>query len=339
LRGGLGKAKVYVSADATAFLLSKGARVDDELVRQFEHTADSRAGGYRKYKGNKFVYEDAGSLLNIALMKRKLEENPNAIHDRDSDGYTPLDRAVRSRLTVDKKTRFYAALVETRDIFEAAKVVRIDLSKFLLKSAQQKSEAELSNSDLKPSYLKKWQGIIEAGNYPKTYKRGQGLQVHAGYVKFLLDQGAEVTTETYKLIRGCSFVRPRPDNYREGFFNVIDSENGKLIRTSASLALRHKYEAARSAELMERDVLPTDMSKESWAFKHMGITLGEQVQGEPLFSHATLPEGWTKEISKEDPREIYLLCPEGRRKATIWFNPNPDWQFAQLRLYRDRKIN
>lgn len=331
LKGRLDSSKVYVSLDATAFLLSKGARLDEALVAEFEFTADQRAGGFAEYKGWGWVYEAVGSLLNIALMKQRLAINPGAIHEKDSDGFTPLDKALRSRLETEMST-FYSALVVTKNIFEAASYAEIDLGEFTRQGTEQEPDAELTESDLEPRYLLEWKSIIESGKYPKAYQEDALLQVHGRYVQFLLDQGAEVTTETYKFVRGCSFAGRLHDNYREGFFNVIDSATGELIPTMVITALRHKYEAARSAEIMGRDVLPADMSNDSWAFKLMGITLGEQVQGEPLFIYATLPEGWTKEISKEDPREIYLLCPEGGRKAYIYYDPNPDGPFAQLRL-------
>jgi hypothetical protein len=55
-------------------------------------------------------------------------------------------------------------------------------------------------------------------------------------------------------------------------------------------------------------------------FEKMGVSFGEEVPGDPLFTQAKLPPGWRKECSS-DPLNLALLDGEGRERALIFFKP------------------
>jgi hypothetical protein len=312
--------KVYVSPDATEFLISKGASVDEALVNQFESFADERAGG--NYLGNEVHYEDVGSLLNIAFARQEISKNQNAIHEKDADGFTLLDRAVRSRLTVDNRTRFYEALVNEKDIIAAAKTAKVSLRKFMKDSSQQKSSGGVALSDLKPEVIKKWSKIIESGQYPKAYQEYQPLRAHADYIKFLLEQGADVSAKTYALVKTLG-IGSGLDNWRRLGFVVLEQSSGRLVSTLTQVAILRRYHALRSEELIKREVLPITVEGKDSIYQKMGIVFGDPVKEEPILRHARLPDGWTKEISSMDTaRLIHLFSPSREIMAHIFYDSN-----------------
>jgi hypothetical protein len=51
----------------------------------------------------------------------------------------------------------------------------------------------------------------------------------------------------------------------------------------------------------------------------MGIVWGDIVSKDPLFTYATLPQGWTKKLGERDPRHMHLVDADGKVRAYIFF--------------------
>ncbi|TSD48561.1 hypothetical protein FFI94_022110 [Rhodococcus sp. KBS0724] len=86
-------------------------------------------------------------------------------------------------------------------------------------------------------------------------------------------------------------------------------------------------EAAGQAQLVHSDVLPAEAANDynseggtdQWPLlEALGIVRGEPVAGDPLFVHATLPDGWTREAS-EHAMHSYLLDARGVRRVAIFY--------------------
>lgn len=78
-------------------------------------------------------------------------------------------------------------------------------------------------------------------------------------------------------------------------------------------------EADGGRQLAASDLLPTDLSPaDETAWTALGFTLGAPVEGDPLFRHATLPEGWTRR-SHQDPRGSDILDARGIPRVSIFY--------------------
>jgi hypothetical protein len=78
-------------------------------------------------------------------------------------------------------------------------------------------------------------------------------------------------------------------------------------------------EAGGGRQLAASDLLPTDLSPaDEGAWTALGFTLGDTVDGDPLFRHATLPEGWTRR-SHQDPRGSDILDTRGIPRVSIFY--------------------
>jgi len=85
-------------------------------------------------------------------------------------------------------------------------------------------------------------------------------------------------------------------------------------------------ESAGQAQLVNSDVLPAEASADydsdtgdQWPkLEALGIVRGEPVSGDPLFIHATLPEGWKKEGS-DHAMGSYLVDTRGVRRVSIFY--------------------
>jgi hypothetical protein len=76
-------------------------------------------------------------------------------------------------------------------------------------------------------------------------------------------------------------------------------------------------EAAGQRELVNSEVLPTDM-KAREDFEKMGIVFGEPVEGDPIFTHCTLPAGWKKRPTGHSMWSD-LVDDKGRKRAGIFY--------------------
>lgn len=73
-----------------------------------------------------------------------------------------------------------------------------------------------------------------------------------------------------------------------------------------------EQEAEVAGQFRESEVLPTDCGNKE-DYEKMGIVWGEIVPEDPLFTYATLPEGWKKVSEERDPRHIHLIDTEGKK--------------------------
>ena len=77
-------------------------------------------------------------------------------------------------------------------------------------------------------------------------------------------------------------------------------------------------EAAGQREMVNSDVLPTDLRSPKQEFLDLGFTFGDQADGDPMFQHATLPAGWKREGSTH-AMWSYLVDGDGFRRASIFY--------------------
>ncbi len=71
-------------------------------------------------------------------------------------------------------------------------------------------------------------------------------------------------------------------------------------------------------QLVGSDQLPANARPNDQAYLDLGFTLGAPVDGDPLFRHATLPPGWTRQASDHDMWS-YLLDADGARRVAIFY--------------------
>lgn len=81
-----------------------------------------------------------------------------------------------------------------------------------------------------------------------------------------------------------------------------------------------RQEARGQQKLVVSDVLPTAIrgARGEETLKEWGIELGDYVDGDQLFRHATLPEGWQKRPT-DHSMWSELVDAEGRVRANIFY--------------------
>lgn len=117
-------------------------------------------------------------------------------------------------------------------------------------------------------------------------------------------------------------------------------------------------EAAGQEQLVHSDVIPATaapdydsnpgVEEDEWPLlEALGIVRGEPVTGDPLFIHATLPEGWTRSPEEFSTYYSYLLDERGVRRAAIFYKAafydrratirvvNPGAELATAAIYAD----
>lgn len=101
-------------------------------------------------------------------------------------------------------------------------------------------------------------------------------------------------------------------------------------------------EAAGQNQLIHSEVLPAEAAPDynsepgtdQWPLlEALGIVRGKTVAGDPLFVHATLPDGWTREAS-EHAMHSYLLDARGVRRVAIFYKASHYDRRADLRLVK-----
>lgn len=102
-------------------------------------------------------------------------------------------------------------------------------------------------------------------------------------------------------------------------------------------------EAAGQAQLVNSDVLPAIAAPDYNSTEHpdqwplleaLGIVRGEPVAGDPLFIHATLPTGWTRQASEWHAMTSFLLDERGVRRAAIFYKAAFYDRRADIRVFR-----
>lgn len=80
-----------------------------------------------------------------------------------------------------------------------------------------------------------------------------------------------------------------------------------------------EQEANGQREIVNSDVIPTRLNGcTEQDLTDLGFTLGEPVDGDPLFRRATLPAGWSRQGS-EHALWSYLLDEQGCRRCSIFY--------------------
>ncbi len=95
-----------------------------------------------------------------------------------------------------------------------------------------------------------------------------------------------------------------------------------------------------SAQLVKSDVLPKGDQRDRAAMESIGIKLGEDVPGDPLFIYAELPDGWEKRRGDDgdDPRGSYLYDDQGRKRASIFYKAASYDRKADISVLRRYQI-
>ena len=75
-------------------------------------------------------------------------------------------------------------------------------------------------------------------------------------------------------------------------------------------------EAASQRQLVASQLLPTDTHKTDAEFEALGFVFGDLADGDPMFRHTTLPEGWAKRGSDH---ESYVVDGHGRERASVFY--------------------
>lgn len=82
-----------------------------------------------------------------------------------------------------------------------------------------------------------------------------------------------------------------------------------------------RQEARGQAELVQSEVLPTSgltRPAERAIWESMGLVIGEPVNGDTIFTHVTLPAGWSK---KRTDHSMWsdLVDDKGRKRAAVFY--------------------
>jgi hypothetical protein len=77
-------------------------------------------------------------------------------------------------------------------------------------------------------------------------------------------------------------------------------------------------EAAGQQELANSEFLPTEVQGRREDFERMGIVFGDPVEGDPMFTHCTLPTGWKKGPTDHSMWSD-LVDDKGRKRAGIFY--------------------
>ena len=99
-------------------------------------------------------------------------------------------------------------------------------------------------------------------------------------------------------------------------------------------------ETRDSAQLVNSDVLPKGDERDRAAMESVGIKLGKDVPGDPLFIYAELPEGWEKRRGEagDDPRGSYLYDDQGRKRAIIFYKAASYDRYASIAIMRRYRV-
>ena len=79
-----------------------------------------------------------------------------------------------------------------------------------------------------------------------------------------------------------------------------------------------RQEARGQAALVNSDLLPTDRRGDDSVWEALGFVFGEVVADDPMFQHATLPEGWARKGSGH-AMWSYLYDADGFRRVAIFY--------------------
>lgn len=95
-------------------------------------------------------------------------------------------------------------------------------------------------------------------------------------------------------------------------------EDGRTGRPQGSFI--EDMEARGQQQLVHSDLLPTDLGLDGdkAKFEALGFTFGDVVADDPLFQHATLPDGWTRQAS-DHAMMSHLLDERGVKRVSVFY--------------------
>jgi len=102
-------------------------------------------------------------------------------------------------------------------------------------------------------------------------------------------------------------------------FHALDAQ----LRTGDSTNAILEAEAAGQRQLVESDVLPTEIQGDyDGAIKqsliNSGFKFGDVVNGDPLFTQVKLPAGW-KKIGSDHDMWSYVHDEQGRQRISVFY--------------------
>ena len=115
---------------------------------------------------------------------------------------------------------------------------------------------------------------------------------------------------------------------KDGEMKVVTSERyaNPAAKETASKAMERVIERQQRTgqrEVQECDMLPTEhLHKyygEKGEYAALGIKVGKQVEGDPLFTHVTLPTGWKKR-SSDHPLHMHVVDEKGHVRLTFFYD-------------------
>jgi len=102
-----------------------------------------------------------------------------------------------------------------------------------------------------------------------------------------------------------------------------DDTAEKLIALAVGMsdgpsAFIEQQEAAGQREIVNSEVIPSDVHGSEDELTALGFVLGEPVDGDPMFRRATLPAGWEREGS-DHSMWSYIVDQLGRRRCGVFY--------------------
>ncbi|MEV7805063.1 hypothetical protein AB0O28_19140 [Microbispora sp. NPDC088329] len=98
-----------------------------------------------------------------------------------------------------------------------------------------------------------------------------------------------------------------------------------------------RMEAQGQRELVNSEVIPTEIQGGEDELTKLGFQLGEQVKDDPLFRRTVLPEGWKREPS-DHSMWSYIVDELGRRRVAMfykaaWYDRRADLSITTVHGY------
>lgn len=121
----------------------------------------------------------------------------------------------------------------------------------------------------------------------------------------------------------------REDPHAEALLFVAE----EMHRPAGTAIQRQEEDGQR--QLIGSNVIPTDTGCSDADLQALGFELGTVVDGDPMFRHAVIPDGWTK-APGEDPRSVYIVDDGGRQRFMIFYKAVFYDRSATMTLLADR---
>lgn len=160
--------------------------------------------------------------------------------------------------------------------------------------------------------------IDSGGRLPSAWQEGKPFQ-HAEIMK---KRYKEQKMSDNKKRVPINTTRETRDNPMEALFKHMILGNDAIP----------KQEKEGQKSFVTSETLPTDIREsEKQTLENFGLKFGEKVQGDPMFQHVELPEGW-KKIPTDHSMWSDLVDEKGKVRANIFYKAAFYDRSAHLRL-------